>query len=293
MERGGGLEGQSAKPLSPSRSERVFSLGCRVASGVDHRLPTGIVLCSLSFYTHHISTTTSRFYTNICPDTHCEVMEILTRMASSDNPLKRALDEPDSVPRMNFLSNNHTQSTLTPPNTESPDSKPLAGMESFLREPSPALSTSTLSSLPASANGSVSAQPATSGTPSAHPAKRRKLTAEEKAQLQMEKDAKAREREQKKAQKEAENAAKEAVKEEERRVKAEKKRQEAEVKEEKQRVKDLAKKQKEEEEAKKQRVRQSQNMHSGALLSSNRHNFVSDHFSRKRHQQSQQSWRQS
>lgn len=90
----------------------------------------------------------------------------------------------------------------------------------------------------------------TSGTSSGPPAKRRKLTVEEKDKHRAEKELRARQREERRVQKEAENA----VKEEERRVKAEKRRQEAEVKEEKQRAKDLAKKQKEEDEAKKQRA---------------------------------------
>ncbi|PSK36575.1 hypothetical protein B9Z65_1758 [Elsinoe australis] len=162
-----------------------------------------------------------------------------------DNPLKRSLDDfhEKDLSRAEKTTTSE-QAMPTPPHSlgeRSHDDSPTRNQ----REASPALSTSTLSSLPTSTAGSnadSSAQPALNldGT-TEPPKKKRKLTPAEKLQKDKDKAERARLREERRVQKEAEAA----VKAEERRVKNEEK-------EVKQRERDLVKQQKEEEKRKKE-----------------------------------------
>lgn len=167
---------------------------------------------------------------------------------------------PDNEPHVSIpLSGEAVQSVETstsmptPPLTAESDNGSPAQSKDALRQASPALSTSTLSSLATStqeprdgASGTLAK--ASSSTP--RPAKRRKLTVVEKEQQLREKEAKEREKAEKKAKREEEKT----KKEEEKRVKDEERRRKNEEREVKQREKDLEKQRKEEERAKKERV---------------------------------------
>lgn len=162
-----------------------------------------------------------------------------------DNPLKRSLDDFHEKDLSRSEKTTASEQAMpTPPHSlgeRSHDDSPTRNQ----REASPALSTSTLSSLPTSTAGSNadrSAQPALNldGT-TEPPKKKRKLTPAEKLQKDKDKAERARLREERRVQKEAEAA----VKAEERRVKNEEK-------EVKQRERDLVKQQKEEEKRKKE-----------------------------------------
>ena len=114
-----------------------------------------------------------------------------------------------------------------------------------LRQASEAPSTST------SVSGDVAGTPTASATAgSAPPAKRRKLTAQEKEQRRIEKEQKRIEKEAK----DKEKAEQKAKKEEEKRLKDEERRLKNEEKEAKNREKELEKQRKEEERLKKERV---------------------------------------
>ncbi|KAF4556622.1 Chromatin assembly factor 1 subunit A-like protein [Elsinoe fawcettii] len=169
-------------------------------------------------------------------------MDIDTVTTPPSNPLKRTLADLTDKPN-HSLSAASEHSMPTPPQSSSEDGGTVGDSPSKRsREPSPAPSTSTLSSIPTSTAGSNAAGPQAAvlnGTVD-RPAKRRKLTPAEKLQQAHEKAEKQRQREERKAQKEAEAA----VRAEERRVKNEEK-------EVKQRERDIAKQQKEEEKRKK------------------------------------------
>ncbi|KAJ4377455.1 hypothetical protein N0V83_000280 [Neocucurbitaria cava] len=144
--------------------------------------------------------------------------------------------------------------------TEAPFSTPVKAIRSEassplsvlsqIQTPSPVKGTAPNSTAPTSSNHALSSQtvPASSGTP--QPAKRRKLTQQEKDDQRLEKEAKAKARADKKAQKEAEDK----LKAEQKAQKEEEKRKKNEERDEKKRQKEEEQQQKEEEKAKKERV---------------------------------------
>ncbi|KAF2220778.1 chromatin assembly factor 1 subunit A-domain-containing protein [Elsinoe ampelina] len=160
------------------------------------------------------------------------------------NPLKRTIDDFHGKSHQTSGAATSEHSMPTPPHSSSESGNTHDVSPSRLqRDPSPALSTSTLSSLPTSTAGSNAAAQPVAGLDGSgdRPAKRRKLTPAEKLQQAQEKAERQRLREEKRAQKEAEAA-----------VKAEERRHKNEEKEMKQREKDLIKQQKEEEKRKKE-----------------------------------------
>jgi chromatin assembly factor 1 subunit A len=150
-----------------------------------------------------------------------EPMEV----SSPEHSLKRSL--PDDDDDQMSISKSESQ-VPTPPLTASPANK------DSVRQPSPALSTSTLSSVPS--NG----QPA---DPNAPPKKRRKYTPAEKEERRLEKE-----------QKDKERAELKVKRDEEKQKKDEEKRRKNEEKEAKQREKDLKKTREEEEKQRKLKV---------------------------------------
>ncbi|KAG8628309.1 hypothetical protein KVT40_004182 [Elsinoe batatas] len=160
------------------------------------------------------------------------------------NPLKRTIDDFHGKFHQTSGAATSEHSMPTPPHSSSDSGNAHDASPSRLqRDPSPALSTSTLSSLPTSTTGSNAAAQPVAGLDGSgdRPAKRRKLTPAEKLQQAQEKAERQRLREERRAQKEAEAA-----------VKAEERRHKNEEKEMKQREKDLVKRQKEEEKRKKE-----------------------------------------
>lgn len=136
------------------------------------------------------------------------------------------------------------------------DSESPLSVLSTIASPSPFKHASFRTSAPASSTNSVagdllaSTQPAPVSSGTQQPAKRRKLTVQEK-------ESRDKARAEKKAQKEAEEKAKaeqKAQKEEDKRLKDEERRKKNEEKEEKKRAKELDQQQKEEEKRKKERV---------------------------------------
>lgn len=157
----------------------------------------------------------------------------------SSTPQKRPLEEED------------TEAPVSTPvkAIRSEASSPLSVL-SEIQTPSPVKGTAPNSTAPTSSNHALSSQtvPASSGTP--QPAKRRKLTQQEKDDQRLEKEAKAKARADKKAQKEAEDK----LKAEQKAQKEEEKRKKNEERDEKKRQKEEEQQQKEEEKAKKERV---------------------------------------
>jgi chromatin assembly factor 1 subunit A len=106
-------------------------------------------------------------------------------------------------------------------------------------------------------NGNVGSSQAVPSSSSGQPAKRRKLTQQEKEDQRLEKEAKAKALADKRAQKEADEklkAEQKAQREEEKRLKDEEKQKKTEEREEKRRQKEEEQRLKEEEKAKKERV---------------------------------------
>lgn len=140
--------------------------------------------------------------------------------------------------------------SISTPNRAAPSnaSAPLSVISS-IRTPSPLKQAKTETATPASSTNLVpSTAPTSSGDP--QPAKRRKLTSQEKEEQAKEKEVKAKQRADKKAQKEAE----EKLKADQKAQKDEEKRKKNEEKEEKKRAKELKQQQEEEEKKKKERV---------------------------------------
>ncbi|KAF2871324.1 chromatin assembly factor 1 subunit A-domain-containing protein [Massariosphaeria phaeospora] len=148
-------------------------------------------------------------------------------------------------------------STPTKPPSSSA-STPLTVL-STLQTPSPFKNTISQTSPPASSNNSVAGDIPAPTQPSGstqQPAKRRKITPQEKEQQRLEKEARDKARSEKKAQKEAEDKLKadqKARKDEEKQAKDEEKRKKNEEREEKKRAKEFELQQKEEEKRKKER----------------------------------------
>lgn len=155
------------------------------------------------------------------PQAMAEPMEI----SSPEHSRKRSLPDDDQTSDLKSESQ-----VPTPPLTASPNNK------DSIRQPSPAPSSSTLSSAPSGENN----QPA---DPNAPPKKRRKYTPAEKEQRRLEKE-----------QKDKERAELKIKRDEEKQKKDEEKRRKNEEKEAKQREKDLKKTREEEEKQKKARV---------------------------------------
>ncbi|GAB7342843.1 hypothetical protein MBLNU457_g0968t1 [Dothideomycetes sp. NU457] len=170
----------------------------------------------------------------------------ITDVAQSEHSTRQSIEESES-------------SMPTPPNTTSPSDKGTERQDHIMRDPSPALSDSTIlsSAPPSTAGDTIKVAQGSSATPTGPPRKKRRtLNPAEKEEQRKAKLARAQEREEKKAKKDQE----EAAKEEERRLKTEERRIKNEEREAKQRERDLKKQakemekqQKEEEEAKKQR----------------------------------------
>ena len=186
-------------------------------------------------------------------------------LSTPQNPLKRPLlDTPDASQSEDTKSQysgrpqEHENVAVV---VELPASSPESN-SATLRETSPAPSSSTLSSAPASfgvppPNGSI--RPDVVDGPLRK--KRRTLTAAEKEEQIKIKENKA----QAKAQRKSEKEEADALKHEERRAKNEEKESRQREKDLKRQQKEVEKKQKEEEEVKKQRVRSSKDCHDRSL----------------------------
>jgi chromatin assembly factor 1 subunit A len=176
-----------------------------------------------------------------------DTMEVSTPVALVA-PQKRPLD--DAEPRPSTPTRAISSNASTPLTTVS-----------SMATPSPLKNASIpllLGTNAAVAGDTAITLPGTAPTPgSTQPAKRRKLTAQERKDRDAEKEVKAKALADRKAQKEAEDKAKaeqKAQKEEEKRARDEERRKKNEEKEEKKRAKELKQQQEEEEKRKKERV---------------------------------------
>lgn len=153
-----------------------------------------------------------------------------------ENPLKRSLvdnNDHDGQSTSTSPANKQNRIIPTPPLTSSPNEG-----DANRRDPSPAPSSSTLSSIAASTQDQPSG-------PTAQPAqKKRKLTSAEKEQQRIESE-----------QRKLEKAEQKTRRDEEKRIKDEEKRRKREEKEAKDREKELEKQRRVEEKEKKERVR--------------------------------------